>query len=170
MGKPRHADPLITTDACGPRMLLSSTDPAQWAKLKRNIMTTPLWDLPIAPRWRQILEEGWTTIPATPSPLTLAQATRQQSIMSARTRLPRDPTEGQAGHPPKIMLHFPSPPTKKGRQKKGRPQTQRPHHKRAPPRHRRQRRKRRHQTHIREMDTWRDASLATSNTSGHPLM
>jgi hypothetical protein len=39
------------------RALLSSTDPAQGIKLKRGIKTTPLWDLPIAPRWRQILDE-----------------------------------------------------------------------------------------------------------------
>ena len=39
------------------RALLSSTDPTHSAQLKRNIMTTPLWDLPIATRWRQILEE-----------------------------------------------------------------------------------------------------------------
>ena len=39
------------------RALLSSTDPAQWAKLERGIMTIPLWDLPIARRWMQILDE-----------------------------------------------------------------------------------------------------------------
>ena len=39
------------------RAVLPSTDSAHWGKLKRHIMTTPLWDIPIAPKWRQILEE-----------------------------------------------------------------------------------------------------------------
>jgi hypothetical protein len=50
------------------RALLASKNPAHWEKLKRNIKTTTLWDLPIAPRWRDILNEDWTTIPDTPSP------------------------------------------------------------------------------------------------------
>mgnify|MGYP006219193183 CR=1 FL=1 len=28
--------------------------------MKRTIKTTPLWDLPIAMRWRHILDEDWT--------------------------------------------------------------------------------------------------------------
>ena len=40
------------------RVLLASTDPAHWEKLKRSIKTAPLWDLPIAPRWRRILHEN----------------------------------------------------------------------------------------------------------------
>ena len=58
------------------RALLAYTDPAHYKKLKRSIKTIPLWDLPMAPRWRLILNEDWTTNPNTPSPLTLDRATR----------------------------------------------------------------------------------------------
>jgi hypothetical protein len=91
------------------RALFSSTNPDQWDKLKRDIKSTPLWDLPIAQRWRQILEEDWTTIPITPSPLALDRATRQQSITSALTGKPHTPAGGQLATPAKITLHFPSP-------------------------------------------------------------
>ncbi len=75
------------------RALLASKDPAHWEKLKCSIKTTSLWDLPIAPRWRHILNEDWTTIPDTPSPLTLDRATRQHSIKSALSLPPSVPTE-----------------------------------------------------------------------------
>jgi len=89
--------------------LLASTDPTHCDNLKRSINTIQLWDLPIAPRWRLILNEDWTTIPETPSPLTLDRATRQHSIKSALTRHPRDPTKGKAVPTSKITLHFSSP-------------------------------------------------------------
>jgi len=91
------------------RAPLSSTDPTQWEKLKRGIKTTPLWDLPTAPKWKQILDADWTIIPDTPSPLAMDRATRQQLITSALIRHPRDPIDGHAGHPPKLTLHFSSP-------------------------------------------------------------
>ena len=40
------------------RSLLSSTDIEPWAKLKRKIKISFLWNLPIAPRWRRIQEDG----------------------------------------------------------------------------------------------------------------
>ena len=88
---------------------MASKDPAHWEKMKRTIKTTPLWDLPIAQRWRHILEEDWTTIPDTPSPLTLDRATRQHSIKSAISIPPRDTTETNAVQTTKLILHFPSP-------------------------------------------------------------
>ena len=90
------------------RALLASKDPVHWEKLNRSIKTTPLWDLTIAPKWRLILKEDWTTLPNTPSPLTLDRATRQHSIKSALIRHPGDP-EGNAAQILQLTLHIPSP-------------------------------------------------------------
>jgi hypothetical protein len=120
------------------RALSASTDPAHWDKLKRSIKITPLWDLPIAPRWRLILNEDCTTIPDTPSSLALDRATRQHSIKSALTRHPRDTTEKNAVQIPKLTLHFPSPRRRKVDKRRA-------DLKRASSRQRRQWRKRKHQ-------------------------
>ncbi len=95
------------------RALLASTDPDTWEKLKKSINKIPLWDRPIAPRWRKLFGDDWTAIPATPSPHALAQATRQHSILSALTRLTRIPPEAQADPPPKLTLYFPAPRVRK---------------------------------------------------------
>ena len=100
------------------RALLASTYPSHWARLKRSTKTTPLWDLSIAPRWRQILNEEWTSIPHTPSPMTLDRATQQHSLQSALARHPRDLIEGKAVHPPKLTLHFPTPRKRRADRKK----------------------------------------------------
>ena len=55
--------------------LLSSTNHEQWAKLRRKINISPLWDLHIAPRWRNMLENVWALLPNTLSPLALDRAT-----------------------------------------------------------------------------------------------
>ncbi len=89
--------------------MLSSTTPDHLDRLKRGINSTPLWDLPIAHRWRLILEEDWTTILTTPSPLTLDRTTRQQSITSAFNGTSRAPNEGHTAQAAKITLHFPTP-------------------------------------------------------------
>ena len=91
------------------RALLASTDPDTWTRLKQSIKKIPLWDRPIAPRWRTLFADDWTAIPATPSPQALAQATRQHSIRSAFTRLENIPPVTQADPPPKLTLHFPTP-------------------------------------------------------------
>jgi len=91
------------------RALLSSTNPEHWAKIIRDINSTPLWDLPIAQRWKQILAEDGTFIPNTFSPLALDRATRQQSITSAFNSKTCTSNEGQQVHPAKITLHFPTP-------------------------------------------------------------
>jgi len=91
------------------RSLLSSTNPEHRANLKRDINSTPLWDLPIAQGWKQILAEDWMSIPNTPSPLALDRATRPQSRTSALNSKTRTPNEGQQVHRAKITLHFPTP-------------------------------------------------------------
>ncbi len=68
------------------RALLASTDPKNWAKLKRGISSKPRWDLLIAPRWRRILEADWLAIGNTPSPLALDRATLHHSIPSELDR------------------------------------------------------------------------------------
>jgi hypothetical protein len=57
------------------RALLASANPDNWAKLKKGMRSSPLWDLPIAPRWRRIFEEDWSAFPNTPSSLALDMAT-----------------------------------------------------------------------------------------------
>jgi hypothetical protein len=101
-----------------PRALLSSTNPEHWAKLKRTINSTPLWDLPIAPRWRQILEEDWTNIPNTHSPIAIYRATLQSSATGAFTGTPHNPTGGQLAQRTKITLHFPAPRQRKADKRK----------------------------------------------------
>jgi hypothetical protein len=91
------------------RALLSSRTPKHWDKLKRDINSTPPWDLPIAQRWRQILEEEWTSIPNTPPPIALDRATRHQSITSAFNGTTRTPNERHKVQPAEITLHFPTP-------------------------------------------------------------
>jgi len=88
--------------------LLSSRDAKHWMKLKGNIDSTHIFDLPIASRWRQILEEDWALLPDTPSPLTLDKATLHHSIRSAALTQARTPIEGARGPPPNIILRFPS--------------------------------------------------------------
>jgi len=58
------------------------------------------------------------SIPNTPFPLALDRATRHSSIHSALARLPRDPTEGHAGHPPTITLRLPPPRRRKADKRK----------------------------------------------------
>ncbi len=68
-----------------------------------------MWDLPIVQRWRRILENDWTAIPNTPSPLALDRATLQHFITSELARQ-RAPTKESLGLPQtKITLHFPPP-------------------------------------------------------------
>jgi len=73
----------LSTAPTNLRALLFSKDIEQWAKLKLKISTSPLYDLPIAPRWRHILEADWSLRPDTPSPLALDRATLQHSLKSA---------------------------------------------------------------------------------------
>jgi hypothetical protein len=56
------------------RALLSSTNHEHSAKLRRKINNSPLWDLPITPRWRHMLEDDWSLLHNTPSPLALDRA------------------------------------------------------------------------------------------------
>ena len=100
------------------RALLSSRDPEHWVKLKRSLGATPLWDLPIAPRWRLLLEAVWADLPATPTPLALAKATRQHSIKSIFDHAQPLQGEGPQGPQPKITLHFPSPRQRKSERRK----------------------------------------------------
>ena len=65
------------------RAILSSTDTAQWKKLKLKRKSLSLWDLPIAPRSRHILEDDGVIIPDTTSLLVLDTATLQHSRTSA---------------------------------------------------------------------------------------
>ncbi len=111
MDQLHHANTLIAITTRGPHIPASALGlhgPGSLDKLKRSINTIPLWDLPITPRWRLILNEDWTTILDTPAPLTLDKATRQHSIKSGLTRHPRDPTEGNAVPISKLILHFPA--------------------------------------------------------------
>jgi hypothetical protein len=89
------------------RALLASAYPDNWAKLKKGIRSTPLWDLSIAPRWKWILEEDWSAIPITPFPIVLDMATLQHSLASELARQ-RAPIEGTTGAPKNIALHFQS--------------------------------------------------------------
>ena len=99
-------------------LLSSSRTPEHWDKLKQDINSTTLWDLPIAQRWRQILEEDWTSIPSTPSPMALDRATRQQSIISTFNGTTRTPNEGHMAQPAKITLYFPTPRQRRSNKRK----------------------------------------------------
>jgi hypothetical protein len=100
------------------RALLSSRDTDHWTKLKRGLATTPLWDLPIAPRWRLLMAEDWADIPDAPSPMALARATLQHSIRSHNERPPTPQGGEHPDPPPKITLHFPSPRRRRSEKRK----------------------------------------------------
>jgi hypothetical protein len=85
------------------RALLSSKDPKHWDELKRGITSTPLWDLPIAQRWAQLLADNWTSIPNISSPMALDRATRQQSVKCELTGTPRNPMRDNWHHQPRSL-------------------------------------------------------------------
>jgi len=91
------------------RALLSSTDHEHYAKLRREINTSPLWDLSIAPRWRSMLEDDWSLLPDTPSLLALDSVTLQHSLTSAAQKHARAPAADPEEIQPKLVLHFPTP-------------------------------------------------------------
>ena len=88
--------------------LLTSTDHMHWAELKRKINTSPLWDLPIAPRWWNMLKDDWSLLPNTPSPLALDKATLVYSLTSAALNQARAPMADTAEEQPKVVLHLPT--------------------------------------------------------------
>jgi hypothetical protein len=124
------------TYLCG---LLASTDPAQWTKLRQRIKAAPLWDLPIAPRWRLLLREPWANRPPTPSPLAMDRSTRQNSIQSALAMPPPPTAAGPPGQTAETHAPLPhAPTTAVGKEESG-PKKESDRHQGTPPGQRRQR-------------------------------
>ena len=90
------------------RPQLSSTDVANWWRLFNKISTPEVVASRIAPRWRNMMELDWGSLPDKPSPLRVERASRQRSVEGALlhpTRLHQHATT-QGGH--RIALNFPT--------------------------------------------------------------
>ena len=88
------------------RVLLSSTYADSWRRLKSIILTLNDHDLPIAPRWRRILDPDWGTLPDKPCPLILARVTRQPTIVEAFRHTPPPQPHKTGDTTPRLEMHF----------------------------------------------------------------
>jgi hypothetical protein len=90
------------------RILLSSTDQAQWTSLRRKLALSHRPTYSIAPRWRSILNPDWESLPDRPSPMALDRATKQLSIESALSKWATTRASTREAHHNRIMLNIPT--------------------------------------------------------------
>ncbi len=90
------------------RILLSSTDQAQWSSLRHKLALPQRLAYSIAPRWRSILNPVWESLLDRPSALALDRATKQLSIESALSHWPATrPSTRETLHA-RIRLNIPT--------------------------------------------------------------
>ena len=88
------------------KVLLPSKDTVSWRRLKSIILALKDLDLPIAPRWRRILDPDWDTLPANPCPLIVARASRQPTIVEAFRHTPPPPSHLTGRGAPRLILNL----------------------------------------------------------------
>ena len=90
------------------RILLSSTDHAQWSSIRHKLALQKRLAYSVAPRWRAILNPDWDSLLERPSPLALERATKQLSIESALLNWAATRASTRVAHHTRIMLNIPT--------------------------------------------------------------
>ena len=79
-----------------------------WLLLRQTLTEPHVLEYSIAPRWRNLMGQDWSSLPDRPSPLAVDNASKQLSIESSLSKRATALAEVNSTHRTRILLNFPA--------------------------------------------------------------